>query len=341
MFGFLMCSLCENFLSGAAKRCSCRVKNGKLRSENGVDKLPRAGYNILMKGLIVINAYWRAECVTEQAERIKEELEKAGAEAEVRRNGFLPCSAGGGIVSEVAGSCDFCVYLDKDKYLSALLEAGGMRLFDTHAAIALCDDKMATYTELARRGIPVPRTVPAPLCYTPGSVPSADMLDKAERLFGYPMVVKTSCGSGGKGVYKADCRAELEDIERRLLFSPHMFQEYIRPSEGRDVRVITIGGKVLGAMLRRAPEGEFRSNIAAGGSGTPFELDDAGRELCERVSSVVGADYAGIDLLFGEDGYVVCEVNSNAFFGGFERACGVNVAKAYAEHIVRTMGGKA
>lgn len=293
-----------------------------------------------MKGLVLINAYWRAECVTGQAERIKRELELAGAEADIRRNGFLPCAAGAGIENEISDAYDFCVYLDKDKYVSELLEKSGMRLFNRHEAVRVCDDKMRTYTALAACGIAVPRTVPAPLCYTPGSVPRADVLDGAERRLGYPMVIKTSYGSGGKGVYKADDRAELECIESGLLMQPHMFQEYIGESAGRDIRVIVVGGKAVGGMLRTAPEGEFRSNIAAGGSGRNYPLDDEAAALCGRIADILGLDYAGVDLLRTSRGYIVCEVNSNAFFAEFERTCGINVAGAYAEHIVRTMSGQ-
>ena len=55
---------------------------------------------------------------------------------------------------------------------------------------------------------------------------------------------------------------------------------------------------------------------------------------------MLNLDYCGVDLLYGEDGPVLCEVNSNAFFEGLEAATGVNVAKLYAEYIVGTMGGR-
>ena len=56
----------------------------------------------------------------------------------------------------------------------------------------------------------------------------------------------------------------------------------------------------------------------------------------ELAASVLGLDYCGVDLLYGESGEpIVCEVNSNAFFEGLEGATGVNVAKLYAEHIVK------
>lgn len=44
-------------------------------------------------------------------------------------------------------------------------------------------------------------------------------------------------------------------------------------------------------------------------------------------------DYAGVDILSDETGDYLCEVNSNAFFGGIARAAGIDVADAYAEEI--------
>ena len=161
----------------------------------------RRGIIYGMKGLIIINAYWRAACVTEQAERLREELIAQGAEADIMRNGFLPVGVGRHeIVNEIIGKYDFCIYLDKDKYVSELLEMSGMRLFNRHEAVRLCDDKMRTYAALAAVGLPVPRTIPAPLCYTAGSTAREDVLGGAESRLGYPMILKTSYGSGGKGV---------------------------------------------------------------------------------------------------------------------------------------------
>lgn len=294
----------------------------------------RRGIIYGMKGLIIINAYWRAACVTEQAERLREELIAQGAEADIMRNGFLPVGVGRrGIVNEIIGRYDFCIYLDKDKYVSELLERSGMRLFNRHEAVRLCDDKMRTYAALAAVGLPVPRTIPAPLCYTAGSTAREDVLGGAEMRLGYPMIVKTSYGSGGKGVYKADCRADLDGIENELLYSPHMYQEYIRGSAGRDVRAIVIGGRCIGAMLRTSDGKDFRSNIAAGGRGEKYDIGSDGARLAERAALAVGAEYAGVDLLFGDDGFIVCEVNSNAFFGGFESAVGINVAGEYARYV--------
>ena len=130
---------------------------------------------------------------------------------------------------------------------------------------------------------------------------------------------------------------ELREIAQKLLRTPHFFQAYIESSKGRDIRVIVVGGKVLGGMERRAQEGEFRSNIELGGTGSAVELDERYIQTAEHAANVLGLDYCGVDLLEGEDGPVLCEVNSNAFFEGFERATGIDVADAYAKHIINTV----
>jgi RimK family alpha-L-glutamate ligase len=102
------------------------------------------------------------------------------------------------------------------------------------------------------------------------------------------------------------------------------------------VRVIVVGDKVLGAMLRQGKD-DFRSNIGAGGCGSPFALDQNMTDLALEIARVLDLKYCGIDFLLGENGPIVCEVNSNAFFSSFEKVTGINVAKAYAQYILQNV----
>ena len=133
---------------------------------------------------------------------------------------------------------------------------------------------------------------------------------------------------------------ELREIAQKLLHTPHFFQAYIESSKGRDIRVIVVGGKVLGGMERRAQEGEFRSNIELGGDGRAFDLSEEYAKVAVLAANALGLDYCGVDLLMGKDSAIICEVNSNAFFEGLENATGYNVAKAYAKYIVDAMSKK-
>ena len=294
----------------------------------------------MKKGLVLINAYLKLQSQFSQAERIAQELRALGVDTEIRRNdGFFAFVDGWDIRQNLPEKYDFCVYLDKDKYVSEMLEKTGLRLFNTHSAIRDCDDKMQTFIALSGNGIKMPKTLSGLLCYEPTERVRADTLALVEREIGYPVIVKESFGSLGKGVYMAQTREELCALAEKLKCRPHLFQETVRSSVGKDVRVIVVGGKALCAMLRQS-ETDFRSNIELGGKGYPYLLDENMRNVCEKIAKILRLDYCGIDVLLGEQGEpIVCEVNSNAFFGGIEGVTGVNVAKAYAEHIYSSTYG--
>ncbi len=279
----------------------------------------------MKKAFIVVNAYTENLREFNQPNRIKAEFEKRGVEMKVLRNSPLVLKEEG----------DFCIYLDKDKYTARMLERR-MRLFNSAEAIELCDDKMLTV--LALDGFPCPKTIPSLLCYTPQAPVSRELIGCVEGGLGFPVVVKECFGSLGMQVYLVQNRKELDEISERLKLKPHLYQEFIKESAGRDLRVIVVGGKAVAAM-KRVSESDFRSNVELGGKGEKFVLDDAARELCEKIAARLKLDYCGIDLLFGKEGYLVCEVNSNAFFGGIEKVTGVDVAKAYADHIYREIYG--
>ena len=290
----------------------------------------------MVKGLIIVNAYSTLSSSLNQANRLKEEFDKLGVEVTVLKNSEFLCSIKNSNIECTAKNYDFCIYLDKDKYVSKMLEDAGVRLFNSHESIRVCDDKMETYIALAGSGVPIVDTLPGPLCYTSGATVLETLLDKVENEFGYPVVVKSSYGSLGSGIFKADNRNELKKTTNKLINSPHIYQKFIKESSGVDTRVIVIGGKAVASMERRSTA-DFRSNIELGGTGSIVNLSAEYKEVAEKTAKVLGLDYCGIDLLHSNGGAVVCEVNSNAFFGGIESVTKVNVAKAYAEYILNAL----
>lgn len=285
-----------------------------------------------MKALILINAY-APTTDTRQVVRLRDELNKHGIQVVVERNdGFFSSVENGRTV--VAADYDFCVYLDKDKYVSRLLEKR-MRLFNSAQSIELCDDKMTTHIALADVGILMPDTIPGLLCYSPDAQIDEGRLKVVEDKLGLPLVVKHSFGSLGKGVFLASSHAELVDIVRRIKLTPHLFQRFIDSSAGRDMRVIVVGGNVLGGIIRQA-NGDFRSNVGLGGRATAADVPKEIEQTAVKAANALGLDYCGIDFLLS-DTPMLCEVNSNAYFDAFESATGINVAAAYAKHILREM----
>jgi glutathione synthase/RimK-type ligase-like ATP-grasp enzyme len=110
-------------------------------------------------------------------------------------------------------------------------------------------------------------------------------------------------------------------------------QEYLGERVGEDLRVLVIGGKVVGAMKRTAPEGDFRANITNGGTGSKFEVTDEIDFLARETARSLNLDIAGVDLLFDARGFRVCEANSNPGYAGFEKYCDVDVADLITEYV--------
>lgn len=293
-----------------------------------------------MKGFIFKNAYFNIKEYETQAQRLQEELQKLGTECDVIRNDYASIIVNENITTPFS-DYDFCIYLDKDKYPLYSFEKLGMRTFNRFEAIELCDDKMATFLRLSNIGINMPTTIPGVLCYDPSAKIAHDKAKKIEDTLGYPLVVKSCYGSRGNGVYIVKNRQELLAKMEELKTSPHLFQKFIEESKGKDLRVIVIGGKVVGGMLRQSGNGDFRSNVALGGTASPHPINEEIKAVCEKCANALNLDYCGIDVLLGKgEKPYVCEVNSNAFFYGFERVTGINVAKLYAEHIINSICNK-
>ena len=188
------------------------------------------------------------------------------------------------------------------------------------ASIEASKDKMYANQILAQAGLPIPKTM---LTRFPCSA------ELVERQIGFPCVIKVVTGSHGAGVYLCETPKQFEDLSElisSLDFKNSMIvQEYVQHSEGRDLRVIVIGGRVVGAMLRKSTDGSFKANISRGGEGTAHDVDDQMEMLAIQVAKTLDLDIAGVDLLFHPDGYKICEANSSPGFKGFEKALGINI----------------
>ena len=286
-----------------------------------------------MKVLIVVNAYIKNKSQISQAERIAEELSALGATVEIKKNFNLARIDGNGVRADKYG---FCVFLDKDKVAARLLEKSGIRLFNRAAAIEVCDDKMLTNIALAGAGFNIPDCFYAPLCYNADSAVNEEFLREVSQSLKFPLVAKTNYGSLGAGVSLIKSFEELVEYERKNLTLPHFYQRFIDCGRGEDTRVLVIGGKAVCAMKRRN-DSDFRSNIEQGGRGEKCELRELA-ELCENIAAPLNLDYCGVDILTDKNGKnFVCEVNSNAFFAAAEMVCGVNIAREYAKHMLKTI----
>lgn len=284
----------------------------------------------MYKCAIIANGYCRIDAMTDQVESIKNALLKREVCVDVIYTDRLIAYLKDSNVAVLPEKYLFIVYLDKDVYLSRLLEKSGYRLINSAKAIELCDDKMKTYITLAGENIAFPDTVSSPLNYA--CVPD-NLYAEIENRLGYPVVVKEVYGSMGKSVYLCKNRDELISMRNSLIGKPHLYQKFTG-AKGKDIRVIVIGKKAIGAM-QRVNKKDFRSNIQAGGEGYFMPLNEELKAISEKAANVLGLDYCGVDVLEDNGKYYICEVNSNAFFKGFTAATGIDVAEAYADFLVK------
>ncbi|KAG7267116.1 hypothetical protein CRUP_009564, partial [Coryphaenoides rupestris] len=123
--------------------------------------------------------------------------------------------------------------------------------------------------------------------------------------------------------------------------APYLFQQYVKESHGRDVRVVLVGGRVIGSMQRCSTDGRMQSNCSLGGVGMMCPLSEQGKQLATQVSNILGMDVCGIDLLQLDDGsFVVCEANANVGFIAFDQACGMDVAGIVADYALSLLPGR-
>ena len=237
------------------------------------------------------------------------------------------------IVSSEYEQPDFVIFWDKDICLARQLEQMGFKLFNRAKAISACDDKILTHQILANHNIPMPKTITSPLVFQGCKVDESLFIDKIEQVLSYPMVVKEAFGSFGAQVYMAKNREELLALRKRLITVPHLYQEYIKSSHGRDVRLQVVGDEVVAAMLRTS-DTDFRANISVGGRMIPFIPPKAYVELAIKATKIVRADFAGVDILFGEDETpILCEINSNAHMKNIFDCTGVDVPERIIRYI--------
>lgn len=288
-----------------------------------------------MKGLIITNPYDYSLANRRKVGRMVSEFENLKVSTEVVANDkFLAYLDNGKAKADVRA--DFALYFDKDRYVAQLLEMCGIRVFNSSQALAVCDDKMQTHIALANCGIPMPTTLAGTLCYNPRGKLQYSYLKQAADTLDFPLVVKECYGSYGEQVYLAKTMDELVLITERIKFKPYIFQQFAADSAGKDMRVIVIGGKTVCGMIRQSVNGDFRSNTQLGGKAAACDVPRDIALLCERVSKIIGLDYCGVDILLSS-APMVCEVNSNAMFNAMEQSSGVNVARKYCEHIIRTV----
>ena len=288
-----------------------------------------------MNGWLIVNSFVKWDKFSEIYELLLNAGRKVGVSLEMKTSSDIFCS----VQSRFSDLKlpDFAIFWDKDILLARRLEKMGLRLFNSSESIETCDDKGQTAIALLDGGIRTPVTFLSPKAYPAFGCTDMAFLRKAEEALGYPMVIKENRGSFGQQVYLVNNSYEAERLIASFKEHPFIMQEYIEESAGRDVRVNVVGGRVVASMYRYN-DNDFRSNITNGGSMKKYEASDAQAKIAIDACKAIGLDFAGVDVLFGKNGPIICEVNSNPHFKTTLECTGINMAEHIISHIAEVMG---
>ena len=285
-----------------------------------------------MKAWLIVNTFMASEKFENLYKLLSDAFKKHGVSLEIKKAEDISLE----VNKQIENKPDFAIFWDKDIYLAKRLEQNGIRLFNTAKAIELCDNKILMYQELAKNKIRIPRTLVAPKTFEGLGYTDLAFLDCVSKEIGWPMVIKETYGSFGEQVYLANNKEEAAQIIKRIGYKDFLMQEFIASSKGKDISINVVGDKAVASMLRENND-DFRSNISSGGNGTNYEPSKEYIDLAIKAAKALGLSFAGVDVMFGEDGPIICEVNSNPQFASTLKATGINLADSISEYILRQL----
>lgn len=204
-----------------------------------------------------------------------------------------------------------------------------MRTFCLNSSLGItrARDKLRSSQILIRKGLAMPRT---------GFANSLDHIsDLIDMVGGPPLVIKLIEGTHGVGVVMAETKSAAESVVQAFmgLKANIIVQEYIKEAKGADIRCLVVGGKVIAAMRRQAPPGEFRSNLHRGGTGEMIKISAEERDIAIKAVKAMGLNVAGVDMLRSERGALILEVNSSPGLEGIERVTNKDIASLIIKFI--------
>ena len=287
-----------------------------------------------MKGWLIHNGSLQTDKFKQIHTRYLNQAKKQGIHLTLKRNDEVMVLLSQTHQPLTDLTIDFVLFLDKDVLLAKQLEACGLPVFNSSEAIELCDNKGLMHHSLATKGIRQPKTIIAPLIFETGQTFPTKFLDRVAETLSFPIIVKKSFGSFGEGVYLVKSMTELKHYSETLKSTPHLYQQYIASSHGRDMRVHVVGENVIATMLRQS-ETDFRANVTNGGKMFVVDVPDTFKHLAIKATNALGLDFSGVDLLFDEvNEPIVCEVNSNAHIENIYQATGIDVSEAILTYII-------
>ena len=193
-----------------------------------------------------------------------------------------------------------------DTNVSKILEKRGIKVINSTFTINNCVDKLKTHEFVKRLNIN------QILTYQLNDI----NYEKAVSLVGLPFILKYRFGKQGMNIYIINNIEEFNEVIININPSDYLLQEYIKNTYGKDVRVFIIGNDVIGACMR-VNNSDFKSNLAQGGLSYHYEIDDIIKNNSLKLAKELKGDIISVDYVFGDNGLLFCEANTNPGFASF------------------------
>lgn len=193
-------------------------------------------------------------------------------------------------------------------------------------------NKLFTMQHMVKNNIPIPKTL-----YTKDTLLLKEQLDLLDS---DQCIIKFLEGTHGLGVMLAESKKSAISIIETMhsLDKPILIQEFVKESNGEDIRAYVVGDEVVASMKRSSNGKDFRSNVHRGGSTMVIEMTPEEKQIAVKTAQCLGLDVAGIDLIRSKNGPLVIEANSTAGLEGIEKATRVNVAGKIIKLIEKNAG---
>lgn len=156
------------------------------------------------------------------------------------------------------------------------------------------------------------------------------LAESVESLGGFPVIVKSSGGAHGNGVFRFDSIESLWSARPLLMEYASEEKAVLRKYIKHDyhARLIVVGGRVVDSIEYIAPKNDFRTNNLESPKVNPRKFPPEAENLAVLATKTLNLEFAGVDLLFDEPSkqYYVAEVNFPCNFSRCQLATGVNIA---------------
>jgi RimK family alpha-L-glutamate ligase len=272
------------------------------------------------------------ETKTFTSKKLLEEAQNLGAEVEiinpfktslvVEKNSFTVFIKGKKI-SPPTAAYRKTIITEKAKILEFFLWKKGAKIINPWNKIPYqAKGKFGVYQLLAENRIPVPK--------------SFLLTNQKERGFcldffhhQFPLIVKTNAGTHGIGVILCESKTSFISLTDYLLQKENelIIQEFIKTSFGKDKRIILLNQKILAAVERKNQKGDFRSNVFLGADVFPTNLNNQEEKIALKTMAVLGLNFGGLDMLYGENGPIITEVNAPCDYSCVEKTTGVPISR--------------